>query len=120
MALSNIKGLADQIQTAMSKPSGPTVAPFVMRDGMSQSDKALLPASVVKMASGAFGVVPLKNTSSFGRQPKLFGTADGKLVPPTRAIDLSGIASIALGASRPFRDRICPDGPDLACGTRLA
>ena len=89
-------------------------SPLVFSRAMAANDKAKLPASVVKMKDGTFMATPWQKAATFGAAgPKLFGTADGTLVPPTAEINSSGIAAIALGCLSDIDKEafVAPAGP---------
>ena len=98
MALREIASLCDRGKNAFAAPAAAVQPPLVFSTTMEASDKAKLPASVVKFKDGTFMTTPCQKAATFGAAgPKLFGSADGTLVPPTKEINLSGIAAIALG-----------------------
>ena len=54
---------------------------------MGESDKKLIPASILKMKDGTFKTTPIQRACTFGASPVLDGSDEGKLGPPTKAIE---------------------------------
>ena len=69
MVLGDAKALASRVRDAVFKPAGAVQAPFVFNENMTESDKQLIPASVLKLKDGTYRCTPILRACTFGQAP---------------------------------------------------